>query len=59
MLMIDDAKGRVAAAAGSDPVAVGLRPPQAARQRLHALLPGRHQTDSAGNFRLIFLRGTS
>ena len=48
MLMIDDAKGRVAAAAVSDPVALGLRPPQAARERLHALLPGRHQTDFAG-----------
>ena len=58
MLMTDDAKGRVAAAAGADPVALGLRPPQAARQRLHALLPGRHQTHSTGNFRPIFLGGT-
>ena len=48
MLIVDDVKGRVEAAGCADPVAVCLRPPQAARQRLHALLPRRHQVGSPG-----------
>ena len=49
MLTVDGVKGRVEAAGGADPVAVCLRPPQAARQRLHALLPRRHQAGFTGN----------
>ena len=48
MLTVDGVKGRVEAAGCADPVAVCLRPPQAARQRLHALLPRRHKVGSPG-----------